>query len=1249
MSMHSQLPTGTILGVVKDSGSNAIVGANVTVCSDQGVSRSFTTDATGSFRFPALPVGKYAVTVSQIGFKMVSVKDMTLTVGQEAVLNFELEVGSVSESVEVKSDVLLVNTTSSSLGGLVSENTIADLPLNGRNYVDLTLLQPGITQQTQENAGQGITGTIYSSDGAPIRSNNVMLDGTLTTSATGLNASSEAGTTLGMDGVREYKVVTNLASADFYSGMGGQTSIVSRSGTNQLAGDIFEYLRNSSLDANNYFDVPAILEGKRIPEFRRNQFGGALGGPLQKDKTFFFANYEGLRQVTGNPLYVGVDTVMPQNCYSADSGSASGDIGGAVPSWRTDAAGKGHQVSTSNNPCAAYPPPWAAMGIGGATNITPNPSGPPTFTSSPNINQLAIANLYPYPNVAGPDGVMDQYVYGPSQGDVENAREDFGQIRIDRNFSTNDTGFVRYTVDDTNLGKPDPYPQFYDTNLSRSQFLTLAENHVFSSTLLNSTRLSYARTTMSTITLPANATAAAAIEQPGSAGTSLMTNTSNNSPDCPGGTCMIGLIVGSNMTTMGPSTVAPGYLNQNLYSLGDDVYWTKGRHALKIGFLTNYYDEPMWTFLIFGSVNVMPSTFTAGNPSDKGDDFGDSMLQGYAVAQSFGTPTTDAKRDYTYWAVGGYVQDDWRTTLRLTLNMGLRYEPASVPSDKKGKNWGLSNVLTGDYTSCSATTPSSTCVAQKGQLWVNPTLKNFSPRVGFAWDVQGNGETAVRGGYGVYYDVGGLASKLTLQAVQTPPLGNASMNVFANYAPVGPPDDTFIEPGPPFWPFVHPHNNFPTTLCTSQGTGSYTPGSTTANIAATCQLPFISGNDYNPKSTYLQQYNLSIQRQLPGRMALSAAYVGSRGIHISRAVEGNPVIPCNMPNSTTATNDPLGCAGLTGIPWNSGKNPVWDPNFMPDGAPLCATQRVNPNISAWGKVSTDGDSYYNALQTALARQMSKGLQFQVAFTWSKLQDTTQGVIAASAEGSDNPSDPFNSSVNKGPTAFDAKLNLRANMVYNIPVGGNVSGLLGTLVKGWVLSNIVDDQTGYPFSCMESYGMNTSDSEMGVEDVGADLSNDRCGFVTSSNLAAAQALNPNAVPYSKLTVIQRKVTQWFNPNMFTTPTSGHLGDTPRGLMRGPGQVDWDLSMVKNTHVGFLGEKGNFQFRAEIFNILNHANLAFPFSNNYNTNYDALVSAGTGTTVNTPSGPVSTNQSPTAGQITNTLLNARQIQFATKFEF
>ena len=363
---------------------------------------------------------------------------------------------------------------------------------------------------------------------------------------------------------------------------------------------------------------------------------------------------------------------------------------------------------------------------------------------------------------------------------------------------------------------------------------------------------------------------------------------------------MIGLLVGTSLTTMGPSTVAPGYLIQNLITVGDDLFWTKGKHSLQMGFLGNHFDDPMWNDLIFGSVNVMPDVFT-GVPTGGetyGDFLGDSILQGYALAQSFERQPpvpSYTVRDYTYWTAGGYLQDDWRPTQRLTVNMGLRYEMVTVPSDKNGRNSGYTNFAKGDISSCSPTNNPSTCVAQIGPIWRNSSLKNFSPRLGFAWNPRGNGKTAVKGGYGLYYDIVNIGDKLGQQAIMAPPYSTIE-NIFANFSPVA--------SGFPFWPFDIPHNvNAPncspaTDLPPGPGGNFAFPGEPDAVLDSySCLTPQIAGNVYNQKTTYIHQYNLTIQQQLPGNMVITAAYAGSRGIHIRRVAEGNPIEPCNMPNS----------------------------------------------------------------------------------------------------------------------------------------------------------------------------------------------------------------------------------------------------------------------------------------------------------------------------------------------------------------
>ncbi len=318
--VSAQLPTGTILGVVKDSSGAVVPGAAITIESTEtGQSRKVATDSSGAYRVPALPVGHYTVKVEQAGFKTETQTGLNLEVGQEAVLDFALQVGTEAQTVLVTGEGQQVNTTNSTLGSVVSEQTISDLPLNGRNYTDLTLLQAGITQHKNlTNSGGNQPGTLFSSNGAGFQSNSYSLDGASLVNTFAVSAASGTGNTLGVDGIREYKVVTNNLGAEYGMTMGAQTVLVSKNGTNDFHGDGFEFLRNSSLDAPNYFDTPqssgthADGTPRRIPEFRRNNFGGALGGPVQKNKTFFHVAFEALREDIGQTI---VTTTVPANCF----------------------------------------------------------------------------------------------------------------------------------------------------------------------------------------------------------------------------------------------------------------------------------------------------------------------------------------------------------------------------------------------------------------------------------------------------------------------------------------------------------------------------------------------------------------------------------------------------------------------------------------------------------------------------------------------------------------------------------------------------------------------------------------------------------------------------------------------------------------------------------------------------------------------------------------------------------------------
>ncbi len=317
-------PTGTISGFVSDPSGASLVNAQVKVTNtDTNVTRTAATGSNGGYRFSALPIGRYDVTVTMAGFKTETEKGAVLDVGQEAVENFKMAVGAVGQEVVVTAEVAQVDTTSSSLGHIVDGKQIANLPLNGRNFIDLTMLQTGITQFSNNKFGaQGLFGEFFSSNGAPLRSNLYTLDGAIMGNVEAASASSIAGLSLGLDGIAEYKTMTNSFSAEYGLVMGSQTTIVTKTGTNRFHGDVYEYLRNSVLDARNYFDTLYALTttapggGRRIDHFRRNQFGGAAGGPIKKDKLFFFATYEGFRQLYDSPPAVGVTGTIPAACHT---------------------------------------------------------------------------------------------------------------------------------------------------------------------------------------------------------------------------------------------------------------------------------------------------------------------------------------------------------------------------------------------------------------------------------------------------------------------------------------------------------------------------------------------------------------------------------------------------------------------------------------------------------------------------------------------------------------------------------------------------------------------------------------------------------------------------------------------------------------------------------------------------------------------------------------------------------------------
>jgi hypothetical protein len=1178
-AMLAQLPTATILGTVKDSSGGIVPGADITARETQtNQTRTDKSGADGAYRFDALPVGVYEITVKAAGFQTAVQSRLTIQVGQSALSDFTLQVGSTSQTVTVSAEAVnLVDTTSSSLGSVVNQQQITDLPLNGRNYNDLTLLQAGVTKSINSSNLNyiGYNGTAYSSNGATQRSNMYLLDGAIQQSASGNNGSSALGTTLGVDGIEEYKVITNSFDAQYGMVMGSVMTIVSKSGTNAFHGDGFDFLRNSMLDARNYFDLPpAKLNGHRNPEFRRNQFGASLGGPIRKDKTFFFATYEGLRALlnTTNTTTTLGSLAFPTACHGP---------GGTV-----------FQSTNSANP--NYCPQL------GAASATLLPQIAPYLT------------LYPAPNLPGNAGTVNGvsvpgiasnygFVY------AQRAHENYGQIRIDNTISDKDTVFGRWTYDESSLPYVGPFNQSHTTFFSTNQFLTLAETHVFSGSLVNSARFSFTREPLSfglTFDDPRFLTPAFELVPPNG----------------------FGSISATGVGGIGITITSPRFQDENIFTGSDDINYNRGRHSMRFGAIFNHYQYRLIQHgqdhgsLAFGSLAA--------------------MMQGGPVS-SFATNVPGADNVTRYDDVdtmGFYAQDSWKVFPRLTLNYGMRYEPTTTTKEIHGNAGTLRNW------------PADATFTTGSDVFTNPSLRNWSPRFGFAYDVFGNGKTAVRGGFNLLYDLSTWGVAMFNSAGFGPPLSE-SLTTTAYTQKFGTVQIPLVLPAP---------NTFQQTY---------------RGVAYA-----IIGTKHEAQP-HLISYNVSVQQQLPDRMALTLAYAGSHGINLLQSIEGNQVIPSGVPGIDPSGNracleqpagtvlnnanqyDTPAATSCYGISTTNNPQcwPAGSPAILPHTGPVTfgnktdCWSRLNSNDVSLFETQASGESYYNALSITLNKSTTHGLQFQAAYTYSRNNDNMQGVT--SVDSNDIPEEPLYPHTAYGPSDFDLRNNFHFDALYHFPSVKTSHGFVNQIIDGWGINGIFTIQGGYPFSVVESVDHENINYRIGVAaaeepdlipgrnngNITSGLSQGGCtGLAAGSQLGGSHPNSPSS-PTTAPPVL------WYDPCAFTIQPAGFVGTEPRGLLRGPGLTNVDMSIVKDTAVRKLGEAGKLEFRAEFFDLFNHPLFSLP---------NATVTTGSCAPATQPDAfaGCAMNTANGAGTINSTIGNSgglpggqRQIQVGLKLMF
>jgi hypothetical protein len=726
--------TSTLTGDVKDQQGAALVGVQLTALQiETGLTRTTVSTDEGRFVFPGMPVGAYELRAEHTGFQRLVQKGVHLTVGETAFINLVMELAGLTEIVEVEGDAAIVNTQTPELSFLVNERAIKELPLNGRNYTDLALLQPGVIPYPSRDGGSVVAhGLGMSINGQDPRSNVYLLDGSPQNDFTNGPAGSAAGTALGIESIREFRVETNAYSAEFGRNSGGQINVVSKSGTNEFHGSLYEFHRNDNLDARNFFD------GARKPEFKRNQFGGSIGGPIRRDKLFFFFGYEGLRENLGRTI----NTVVP------DENARGGIL-----------------------PGVAAPVPISAA-------------------TRPYLNE------FPLPNGANLGGGLATYRFGFNQ----KIDQDFTQFRIDYNRNDRDQFFARYTFDDADQFLPTDFPQFPRTFLSRNQFFTGEYRQTFSPQTLNTFRLSFGRTHI---------------------GQNVESNVSQNLQAFVPGETRIGSIDIGGIPRFGTQSSADLRLTQNVYSFEYGMVHTRGRHLIKAGALAEHYRD-----------NMVNPTFSLGIFTFPNLE---SFLRNTPQRFIGITPGGALDRYWRFNLFGFYVQDTYQVTSRLSLSLGVRYEFATMPEDTHGRDSSLPSLL--------ARTP------VLGPLYENPTYKNISPRVGFAWDVFGDGKTSVRGGFGVYFNTNNQQNLIV--TVTNPP----------------------ATPRPVIANPVFPVPSFVGSLS-------------------------IRPVQFDLKNPYLQVWNLSLQRELWFDTVVTLGYAGSRGVHLLRSGDVNIPTPQTLADGT---------------------------------------------------------------------------------------------------------------------------------------------------------------------------------------------------------------------------------------------------------------------------------------------------------------------------------------------------------------
>ncbi|HTC54930.1 MAG TPA: carboxypeptidase-like regulatory domain-containing protein [Candidatus Sulfotelmatobacter sp.] len=1180
---------GSFSGTVSDKAGAVVSGATVKVTSQgTGVSREAKTNDSGYYLVPLLPVAFYTIRVESPGFQAAEQKDIRLQVDEHRELDFALVPASVSTAVQVNATEVAVETTNPSLGQVITSEEVADLPLNGRNFVQLATLTPGTTASTSpvsffNGAASSEASTrgsfSLSVGGSREQSTDWLLDGNDN------NQIDEGGIAIfsSIDDIQEFKVLTYTYSAEYGERAGPTVLVTTKSGSNQFHGSLFEFFRNTKLDASTPF-VDAT------PQYNLNQFGGSFGGPIQKDKTFFFADYAAKMQRKGVP-FTGVvpSTAMITPDANGDfnfnldpfgnpRGTTSfpnltNPFNGFVP-FECDAAGNAivpvNGVQTGGTPCNVIPAAFV------------NPVG------------LAALSLYPAPNAN--NATLDfNYALVPDR----KLNEATWDIRFDHNFSSKDSVFARFSYDQATNFVPGGSPGFAEaTSFGSSQFiqnhgrnLALSETHIVSPNTINQFNAGFSRIFNHILSFGTGTCEAAIIGILGAdlgskcdslTGYPASLNQATN--DCEG--CGMTAFSMSSYYSVGDRGYAPYQGGTNVYSVSDTLDLIRGKHEIRFGGV--FRDNQM---------NVRNNAFQDGFISEIGDstndDIADTLIGGMGNFAAHDQTFDGATVGRRWKLVRPFVQDDWRVSSNLTVNLGLAWALVTPETEVENRqsNFDFETGVWYVPKGAPAVSGCTTCVASDGRVGVQFDKTAFEPRIGLAWKPLGSQSTVVRLGYAIYHDSAWNQGGQGLW--QNPPYyAEVDPNVFALSfgSPVGSLSGGFL------FPASQPQ---PASTLAVPGGFIYN-----APVNPTAYTGTIQSQNLDFKQGVVQQFNFNIEHQLPQNVVLTVGYAGSRSHHILVSqVDENIASPaaCGTAGYT------LGC-GIAAFPY----------------APF---QFINSNNSI-------GNARYDSLQIkAETKSARHGLYALIGYTYARNFDSGMPDGLGTTVGALYWPLPGSQKLDWSLSQLNLNNTFTASILYDLPFGkgkrygSNWSGATNTLLGHWQVNLIERAQSGFPLFVVDSSNADLAFGAPG--DSGTFFNYDgfslnRPDEVGDPSRGGPVAGNPGCAAPSQV----HTLSNWFNPCAFMKAPSGELGTAARAPVYGPRFVNTDFSIIKDFPLSFR-EAMNLQFRAEFFNFLNHPQYFL---------------AGLGDT-----GQQDINSPSSFGVINQTLNNSRDIQFALRLNF